>query len=131
MLLQVRKLKIVNFELHYIYIIGITLVFIGLLLLIKDNFEMNVIKNKGIVETVYLTNTENAVVLSITYEFNNEVYRTNVLNYKREIHSGEKIIIYHDLFSLENVNTKLSFSNGYLIAIIGIIILYYYTRLMK
>ena len=92
---------------------------------------MNVIKNKGIVETVYLTNTENAVVLSVTYEFNNEVYRTNVLNYKREIHSGEKIIIYHDLFSLENVNTKLSFSNGYLIAIIGIIILYYYTRLMK
>ena len=107
-------------------IIGVVLTVFGVLVAKNENFKLKIFGTEGTVTSVQTKTTAEGVLesrdITLSYIANNSSYTANIANYKDEIVIGEKVTLYYDIISPENVNIKRSGYIGYLSIILGIIL---------
>ena len=106
-------------------IIGVVLSVFGVLLGKTENFKLKIFGAQGTVTSVQTKTTADGILesrdITLSYIANNTPYTANISNYDQEITIGEKVTVYYDLHSPENVGIKRSGYIAYLSIIIGII----------
>ena len=120
------KKEELNIPIMLFCIIGTVLTIFGIFVLKNDNFKLKVISTEGTVTGVTVAKNANGEVeqrtVNLTYTANNTNYNATISNYAKEINAGEKMTLYYDLLSPENVNNKRSGYIGYISVFIGIIL---------
>ena len=123
---KVVKKEELNVPVMIICIIGVVLTVFGIFVLKNDNFKLKIISTEGTVTGVTVSRNSDGVVeqrsVNLSYIANNSNYNATIPNYDKEINAGDKMTLYYDFLSPENVDNKRSGYIGYLAAIIGVIL---------
>lgn len=105
-------------------IVGVVLTVLGFLLVKNNNFKIMIIGTEGTVVSVQTsTNAQDDLVLRnvvVSYKGTGDDYSASVVNDDLQI--GDKMTLYYDVLSPENVSTKRAGYQGYLCLIIGIVL---------
>lgn len=121
-----NKKESLNIPVMILCIVGVVLTVFGFLLAKTENFKLKVFGAEGTVTSVQTKTTSDGVLesrdITLSYIANNSNYTANIANYENEIEIGEKITLYYDIISPENVSVKRSGYIGYLSIILGIIL---------
>lgn len=106
-------------------IVGVVLVVFGGLLLKNDKFKLIIFSTEGTVTGTTVAQsadgTTESTTVNLSYIANNSSYTATIANYNEDVKIGDKVTLYYDLISPENVSEKRTGYIGYIAAILGII----------
>ena len=123
---KVVKKEELNVPVMIACIIGVVLTVFGIFVLKNENFKLKVISTEGTVTGVTISRNSEGVVeqrsVNLSYIANNSNYNATIPNYDKEVNAGDKMTLYYDFLSPENVDNKRSGYIGYLAAIIGVVL---------
>ena len=121
-----RQKEDLNIPTMIFCIIGVVLTVFGVLLAKTENFKLKVFSTEGTVSSVQTKTRADGNIesrdVTLSYIANNTNYTANIYNYANEIVIGEKMTLYYDIISPENIAIKRSGYIGYLAIILGIIL---------
>lgn len=106
-------------------IIGVVLVGLGIMLVLNNDFRLNVIPTKGTVTSIKTEKDEQgrkSTYAVIQYTASSGSYDATIVDNDAKYQMGNEIILYYDFFKPESVNTKPSGYIGYISLIIGLIL---------
>lgn len=121
------KKESLNIPVMIFCIVGVVLTVFGFLVAKNDNFKLKVFPTQGTVTGTQTKTTADGVLesrdINLSYIANNSNYTATIYNHEEDIAMGEKVSLYYDILSPENVDIKRSGYIGYLTAILGIILM--------
>lgn len=121
-----NKKENLNIGVMILCIIGVVLTVFGFLLAKAENFKLMIFSAEGTVTSVQTKTTADGILESrdivLSYIASNSNYTATIYNYQNDIVIGDKVTLYYDFLSPENINIKRSGHIGYLSIILGIIL---------